>query len=490
MNSGDAAGLSLGLIFGILGIYIGYVLYKKYSQQHAQQRTAVLAKSATSKRARNSVTSGGFSAQHTDYVVVNPMVDYQEVSDKADIELSIRRPVGPRTGTEPSGNRIAELTMTTDTYRTYSSESAVSHEDEQESFENVQIVGIVKSGYLYKKSTSIKKDWLRRWFFIKDGKLFYCHVESDAMTTSNTQAVQVANLVISTVKEISKKEFRIVSPGTRDSHKGGGTYDLQAETEDDAKDWVRAIRSQIEGSLTQTLKSEDAAAQTTSSSVFVVPNDQDLRELNKVNPFCADCGSTENVTWASLNLCVMICIECSGIHRSLGTHISKVRSLTLDKWSIYSLQLMKLIGNNKANTIWEGSLPLNYKINGEATRDQRESYINEKYVKKLYLAATIRSVDIDNLALRSAATGKVFNLMQAIAAGADLHTTWQTSEVDTKKTPLHMACEGEFILCVELLCLNNAAADAKDFDDKTPLDIAREHGRSDIADLLSHYIKS
>ncbi len=49
------------------------------------------------------------------------------------------------------------------------------------------------------------------------------------------------------------------------------------------------------------------------------------------NDKCADCdGGTP--TWASINLGIMLCIECSGIHRSLGVHISKVRSVTLDDW--------------------------------------------------------------------------------------------------------------------------------------------------------------
>jgi hypothetical protein len=488
MNSGDAAGVVIGLIFGILGIYIAYILYKKYSQSQYQQPVAGSLKKM--KSVRLSVTSG-LSPQHANYEVVNPMFGHHEHSHKRDIESNM--PQSNRTHQLLNDTEALEdnIDISTENYLNYAAGSSVSHDEEPESYENVQISGIIKSGYLYKKSTSIKKDWLRRWFFIKEGKLFYCHVESDVLTTSTTQAVQIANLVISTVKEISKKEFRIISPGSRGSNKGGGTYDLQTETEEDAKDWVRVIRSQIEGSLTQTIKSEDTTtAQGSSSSVFIVPNDQDLRELSQINPYCADCGSTENVTWASLNLCVMICIECSGIHRSLGTHISKVRSLTLDKWSIYSLELMKTITNSKANMIWEGSMSPSYKINHDSSREQRESYINDKYVKKLYLAATIRSVDIDNLALRSAATGKVFNLMQAVAAGADLHTTWHTSEVDTKKTPLHMACEGEFILCVELLCLNNAAVDVKDFDDKLPIEIARQHNRADIVDLLAFYTKS
>ena len=49
------------------------------------------------------------------------------------------------------------------------------------------------------------------------------------------------------------------------------------------------------------------------------------------NRKCADCSS-KSPKWASINLGIMLCIECSGIHRSLGVHISKVRSVTLDDW--------------------------------------------------------------------------------------------------------------------------------------------------------------
>ena len=60
-----------------------------------------------------------------------------------------------------------------------------------------------------------------------------------------------------------------------------------------------------------------------------------LRDADQGNCWCADCGSGIKTEWVSINIGIILCIECSGIHRSLGTHISKVRSLTLDITSFH-----------------------------------------------------------------------------------------------------------------------------------------------------------
>ncbi|KAF6171143.1 hypothetical protein GIB67_012217 [Kingdonia uniflora] len=75
------------------------------------------------------------------------------------------------------------------------------------------------------------------------------------------------------------------------------------------------------------------------------------------NNTCADCGAP-NPDWASLNLGVLICIECSGVYHNLGVHISKVRSLTLDMkvWEPSIISLLQSLGNTYANSIWEESL--------------------------------------------------------------------------------------------------------------------------------------
>ena len=77
------------------------------------------------------------------------------------------------------------------------------------------------------------------------------------------------------------------------------------------------------------------------------------------NTICADCGAP-NPDWGSLNLGTLHCIECSGFHRKLGVHMSKIRSLTLDvrAWDENVLAVFQNVGNEVANGVWEATLTL------------------------------------------------------------------------------------------------------------------------------------
>lgn len=70
------------------------------------------------------------------------------------------------------------------------------------------------------------------------------------------------------------------------------------------------------------------------------------------NHVCADCGAADP-EWASLNLGVVVCIECSGVHRQLGVHISKVRSLKLDVkvWTEPLIHMFLCLGNEICNEV-------------------------------------------------------------------------------------------------------------------------------------------
>ncbi|TVU38406.1 hypothetical protein EJB05_11774 [Eragrostis curvula] len=96
------------------------------------------------------------------------------------------------------------------------------------------------------------------------------------------------------------------------------------------------------------------------------------------NRECADCKS-KGPRWASVNLGIFICMTCSGIHRSLGVHISKVRSATLDTWLPEQVSFIQSMGNEKANSYWEAELPPNY------DRVGIENFIRAKYEDKRWI---------------------------------------------------------------------------------------------------------
>jgi Arf-GAP with SH3 domain, ANK repeat and PH domain-containing protein len=117
-----------------------------------------------------------------------------------------------------------------------------------------------------------------------------------------------------------------------------------------------------------------------------------IRDADLANKVCADCGSDSKVDWVSINLGVIICIECSGIHRSLGTHISKVRSLTLDPNAFTPdvIEILLTLGNRHANSIWEAAIDSSSptspaKPTPQASRDQRLRFITAKYTERAFV---------------------------------------------------------------------------------------------------------
>ncbi|KAF6714460.1 Stromal membrane-associated protein 2 [Oryzias melastigma] len=104
------------------------------------------------------------------------------------------------------------------------------------------------------------------------------------------------------------------------------------------------------------------------------------------NKFCADCES-KGPRWASWNLGIFICIRCAGIHRNLGVHISRVKSVNLDQWTQEQVQCVQEMGNAKAKRLYEAFLPECFQ---RPESDQAaEIFIRDKYDKKKYMDKVI-----------------------------------------------------------------------------------------------------
>ncbi|PSS03372.1 hypothetical protein BD289DRAFT_464528 [Coniella lustricola] len=112
-------------------------------------------------------------------------------------------------------------------------------------------------------------------------------------------------------------------------------------------------------------------------------NQATIKSLLKLEPnkMCADCKRNKHPRWASWNLGVFICIRCSGIHRSMGVHISRVKSVDLDSWTDEQLNSILNWGNARANKYWESKLATGH-VPSEA---KIENFIRTKYELKRWV---------------------------------------------------------------------------------------------------------
>lgn len=266
-----------------------------------------------------------------------------------------------------------------------------SYDDSKAEFNVDAPNGVVMEGYLFKRASNAFKTWNRRWFSIQNNQLVYQKKLKDALT------VVVEDLRLCSVKPYEDIErrfcFEVVSPFK--------SCMLQAESEKLRQAWIQAVQASIasaykESPDTYYIEHLDRTASPSTSSIDSAsePRERSARSetiLQRIqslpgNEQCCDCSQADP-RWASINLGVLLCIECSGIHRSLGVHCSKVRSLTLDSWEPELLKLMCELGNGVINHIYEGS----YQEQGlkkplpSSSRQEKEAWIRAKYVEKKFL---------------------------------------------------------------------------------------------------------
>uniref|UniRef100_A0A3Q3N2P5 ArfGAP with SH3 domain, ankyrin repeat and PH domain 1b n=1 Tax=Labrus bergylta TaxID=56723 RepID=A0A3Q3N2P5_9LABR len=356
--------------------------------------------------------------------------------------------------------------------------------------------GCEKKGYLLKKSDGLRKVWQRRQCSVKGGMLTISHA------TSNRQPVKL-NLLTCQVKPSTedRKCFDLISHNR--------TYHFQAEDEQEFVIWISVLTNSKEEALNMAFRGEQSSG-----------GEDGLEDLTKAiiedvlrmpgNEVCCDCGAADP-KWLSTNLGILTCIECSGIHREMGVHISRIQSMELDKLGTSELLLAKNVGNSSFNEIMEGNLTTpSPKPTPSSDMTVRKEFINAKYVDHKFARKTCTSASAKMIELFEAVQSRdLLSLVQVYAEGVELmeplpevgpeagetalhysvRTADQTSlhlvdflvqnsgnldkQTEWGNTALHYCSMYEKPECLKLLLRGKPATDITNQNGETALDVAR-----------------
>uniref|UniRef100_A0A182JS68 Arf-GAP domain-containing protein n=1 Tax=Anopheles christyi TaxID=43041 RepID=A0A182JS68_9DIPT len=210
---------------------------------------------------------------------------------------------------------------------------------------------------------------------------------------------------------------------------------------------------------------------------------------------CGDCGSADP-SWASINRGILLCADCCSIHRSLGRHISQVKSLRQGSWQPSVLNFVNQLNAHGANSVWEHLLldsaaPKNLKRKPtpkDAVHPTKADFIRSKHVQLTYvLKPTFQVEEGSSLELElskqlhaSVRAGNLETSLRLLVQGADPNFYHE----DKGSTPLHVAVKSGQLSQIELLLVYGADVNALDTQGNTPLELARQAKQSVIAERL------
>lgn len=207
-------------------------------------------------------------------------------------------------------------------------------------------------------------------------------------------------------------------------------------------------------------------------------------------------------SWASINRGILLCCDCCSVHRSLGRHISIVKSLRQGSWEPSVLNFVNSLNAHGANSVWEHHL-LDSNTSGKGSNrikkpspkdplhPVKSDFIKAKHVNLAFVLKPNFQDDDD------APTGSVEHELSK-----QLHASVRTSNLETslrllvqgadpnffheekRSTPLHVAAKFGQASQIELLIVYGAIVNAIDGNGMTPFEVAKANNHNIIADRL------
>lgn len=283
-----------------------------------------------------------------------------------------------------------------------------------------------KAGYLWKRGNLIT-EWKRRFFFIKDSQLCYYR---------NGEVIVYVSLLMMKAYESKDHEnlfaFEVLSMSPYSK------FTFIADSEAEMKEWLYVLKKSSE---------------------------QNLLGFSDTDYSCADC-LTLGPEWCSLNLGVLLCSSCSGIHRSLGSHISKVRSLSLDSIDPILREIVYLLHKEHMNLWGEGFRPPRY-----CSSEEREEYIRSKYCLKNWVKKIDNPLGMLNEGVKD---DSIILAFQGILAGAKIG----------EGGLLHLAAQNGSLKMVAFLVMAGWAIEGKNKEAFTPLEVALLAGKNEVVEYI------